>query len=107
MTSTSSSDVVAAASPANTLSRIPTDMDKGSFILFKRNFLAYAGANGFMDELLELGDYPKKTREQNLVVQMLQILRQFTKGLYGNNEKLLIQHSSKIEMSLVPKPGSI
>ena len=60
-----------------------------------------------LTDYLKLGDYPWKTQEQNLTARMLQILQQFTKGLYGNKEKLHMHHLSKIEMSLVPKRGSI
>ena len=41
-------------------------------------------------DYLKLGDYPKKTREQNLTARMLQILLQFIKGLYGNKDKYWI-----------------
>jgi hypothetical protein len=47
-----------AASPANALTRISSDMDKATFQKFKRNFVAFAGSNKFMDGLLEVWRNP-------------------------------------------------
>ena len=60
-----------------------------------------------MDGLLEEWRLPLEDPGAEPIGADAKILRQFTKGLYGNKEKLLIQRSSKIEMFLVPKPGSI
>ena len=56
-TTSSRSDMVA-ASPANALTRISSDMDKATFQKFKRNFVAFAGSNKFMDGLLEVWRNP-------------------------------------------------
>ena len=58
LTTSSRSDMVAADSAANTLTKIPFDSDKATFLKWKRFFIAFAGSNKYLDGLIEIWRNP-------------------------------------------------